>query len=229
MAHIFYKRVSTKQNQTTARQLINTGITPDFVYEDKMSGKNLDRPEYQRMMNNVKEGDTVHFHSLDRAVRSMKGLLTLVEDFKAKGVKVVFHKENINLDGNANSPMDNLLLNLLGAIAEFERQLINERVKEGVAVAKENGVKFGAANPKYNAKQRDTKNEAVRLAAKNKWEPKRKDMEGILAFMTSNKVKRTYANIAKSFEQFGLTNASGLVKWTPSQAQRAMEILGIGR
>lgn len=87
-----YKRVSTT-DQNTERQLLN--IACDRAYIEKISGKNTDRPELQAMLLNIRAGDVVNVHSMDRLARNTKDLLNLVEEITAKGAKIVFHKENL--------------------------------------------------------------------------------------------------------------------------------------
>jgi DNA invertase Pin-like site-specific DNA recombinase len=130
---IGYKRVSTL-DQSTARQL--DGVELDRVFEDKLSGKDMNRPQLVAMLKHVREGDTVVAHSLDRLGRNLVDLRKLVTDLTGRGVRVQFLKENLIFTGE-DSPMSNLLLNMMGAFAEFERALIRERQREGIALAKE--------------------------------------------------------------------------------------------
>ena len=141
--NIAYKRVSTI-DQTTARQLAETGIVFDRVFEDKSSGKNSDRPELKKMLETIRAGDSIYVHSIDRLARNVKDLKEIVEEIKSKGASIRFVKENLffSPDG-AQDPMSNLMFHMLGAFAEFERQLILERQKEGIAKAKERGVYAG--------------------------------------------------------------------------------------
>lgn len=144
---IAYKRVSTAE-QNTARQLEGEGPF-DKVFEDKASGKNLERPAFEALMNHVREGDTVFVHSMDRLARNLGDLLKTVEGFNAKGVVVRFVKENLAFEpGNEANPMGKLTLSLLGAFAEFERALIRERQREGIAIAKAKGGVFKGGNNK---------------------------------------------------------------------------------
>jgi DNA invertase Pin-like site-specific DNA recombinase len=143
---IGYKRVSTL-DQTTARQL--DGIELDRVFEDRLSGKDMNRPRLAAMVKHVREGDTVIVHSLDRLGRNLGDLRKLVTDLTNRGVKVQFLKENLIFTGE-DSPMSNLLLNMMGAFAEFERALIRERQREGIAIAKKAGA-FKGRKPKFDA------------------------------------------------------------------------------
>lgn len=132
---IGYKRVSTI-DQNTARQL--DGIPLDKCYEDKASGKDTHRPQLQAALEYCREGDTLCVHSMDRLARNMVALRGIVDDLTARGVVVEFVKENLRFVGE-DSPMSILLLSLLGAVAEFERALIRERQREGIALAKAAG------------------------------------------------------------------------------------------
>lgn len=133
---IGYVRVSSV-GQNTERQL--DGVKLDRVFEDKASGKSVDRPELAALLSHVREGDTVVCHSMDRLARNTVSLLTIVKDLTDRGVRVEFVKENLTFTGE-DSAMSNLLLTMLGAVAEFERSLIRERQLEGIAVAKAKGV-----------------------------------------------------------------------------------------
>lgn len=141
MANVAYIRVSSV-DQNTDRQL--DGVQVDKTFTDKVSGATIDRPQLQTMLEYVREGDTIHVHSIDRLARSLADLLKLVEELNARGVHVRFHKENLEFTGE-NSPMQKLMLSMMGSFAEFERSMIKERQREGIAKAKENGVYKGRA------------------------------------------------------------------------------------
>jgi DNA invertase Pin-like site-specific DNA recombinase len=139
MANIGYIRVSTA-DQNTDRQL--DGITLDKRFEDKLSGSTTDRPQLLAMIEWVREGDVVHVHSIDRLARSMSDLLKIVADLNDKRVAVRFHKEDMTFTGE-DSPMQKLMLNMMGSFAQFEREVMKERQREGIAKAKEKGVYKG--------------------------------------------------------------------------------------
>jgi len=134
-----YKRVSTLL-QNTDRQL--DGEEFGKVFEDKVSGKDTNRPALQEAIQFVRDGDVFVVHSMDRLARNLDDLRRIVKDLTGKGVKVHFVKENLIFTGD-DTPMAELLLNLLGAVAQFERSLINERQREGVQIAKANGAYKG--------------------------------------------------------------------------------------
>lgn len=133
--NVGYIRVSTVI-QNTARQLDVLAL--DKVFEDRASGKNTDRPQLTACLSHLREGDTLHVHSMDRLCRNLDDLRRIVKDLTGRGVKVKFYKEGLTFTGE-DSPMSNLLLSMLGAVAEFERSIILERQREGIAIAKSEG------------------------------------------------------------------------------------------
>lgn len=140
-AKVGYIRVSTV-DQNTSRQLADLKI--DKVFEDKASAKTTDRPQLQEMMEYVRDGDHLYIHSMDRLARNLADLLHLVSEITGKGVTIHFVKENLNFSpGESAAPMAKLMLSMLGAFAEFERSLILERQREGIALAKARGAYKG--------------------------------------------------------------------------------------
>jgi DNA invertase Pin-like site-specific DNA recombinase len=134
-----YIRVSSL-DQNTERQL--EGVKLDKVFTDKASGKDTARPQLQAALEYLREGDLLLVHSMDRLARSVDDLRRLVLDLTKKGVHIQFVKENLTFTGE-DSAMSNLLLSLLGAVAEFERSMIRERQREGIELAKKKGVYKG--------------------------------------------------------------------------------------
>jgi DNA invertase Pin-like site-specific DNA recombinase len=140
---IGYVRVSTV-DQNTERQL--AGETLDMVFTDKASGKSIEgRPQLQALLKHVRRGDEVVVHSFDRLARNLRELNALVEDLTSRGVTVTFVKNNMTFDGlkkdgtaKKNSHAM-LMLSIMGAVAEFERDMIQERQREGIAIAKAAG------------------------------------------------------------------------------------------
>ena len=130
-----YVRVSSVE-QNTGRQL--EGIEVDRIFVDRASGKNTDRPKFQEMLNYVREGDRVIVHSMDRFARSLKDLVTEVDKLVKRGIAIQFVKENITFTAES-TPMDNLMLQMMGAFAQFEREIILERQKEGIKLASAQG------------------------------------------------------------------------------------------
>jgi DNA invertase Pin-like site-specific DNA recombinase len=133
--NVAYIRVSTLI-QNTARQL--DGVVLDKVFEDKLSGKDVLRPQLTACLAHLREGDILHVHSMDRLCRNVDDLRRIVKELTSRGVVVRFHKEGLSFTGE-DSPMSNLLLSMLGAVAEFERSIILERQREGIQIAKGEG------------------------------------------------------------------------------------------
>ena len=136
---IGYVRVSTF-DQNVDRQL--DGQSLDRIFTDKASGKDINRPELDAMLAFAREGDTVVVHSMDRLARNLDDLRKLVQSLTKRGVRIEFVKESLAFSGE-DSPMANLMLSVMGAFAEFERALIRERQREGIAVARQRGAYRG--------------------------------------------------------------------------------------
>lgn len=134
-----YVRVSSV-DQNTVRQL--DGVQVERVFTDKASGKDAERPKLEELIAFVREGDTVLVHSMDRLARNLDDLRRLVRVLTGKGVRMEFVKESLAFTGE-DSPMATLLLSVMGAFAEFERALILERQREGIAAAKTRGAYTG--------------------------------------------------------------------------------------
>ena len=134
-----YTRVSSFE-QNASRQLENQKI--EKLFADVVSGKNTERPQLQALLEFVREGDVVLVHSMDRLARNLDDLRLLVKTLTNKGIHIQFIQENIVFTGE-DSPMSQLLLSVMGAFAEFERALIKERQREGIALAKKRGVYKG--------------------------------------------------------------------------------------
>lgn len=114
------------------------------IFMDKISVKNTDRPELQKMLSFIREGDVLIVHSLDRLARNLADLLTMVQDFTSRGVSITFLNERLSFEsGKDASPTSKLMLSMIGAFAEFERSMIKRRQQEGIALAKERGVYTG--------------------------------------------------------------------------------------
>lgn len=135
MSNIGYIRVSTT-HQSTDRQL--AGVELDRVYEEKVSGKSMEREQLALMMDYAREGDVIHCHELSRLGRNTKDLLDIIETLKGKGVRVKFHKEGITVGGDQDA-IGNLMLTVLSGVAQMERELMLERQAEGLAAAKAKG------------------------------------------------------------------------------------------
>jgi DNA invertase Pin-like site-specific DNA recombinase len=134
-----YIRVSTLDQQA-GRQL--EGIERDRTFVDHASGKDTKRPQLEQMLSFVRSGDTVIVHSMDRLARNLDDLRRIVQTLTQKGVRIEFVKEHLTFTGE-DSPMSSLMLSVMGAFAEFERSLIKERQREGIALAKKSGAYRG--------------------------------------------------------------------------------------
>ena len=134
-----YIRVSSF-DQNPQRQLDDVAV--DRVFTDKASGKDVRRPELENLLGFVREGDALVVHSMDRLARNLDDLRRLVQQLTGRGVRIEFVKEHLTFTGEA-SPMANLMLSVMGAFAEFERALLRERQREGIALAKKRGAYRG--------------------------------------------------------------------------------------
>jgi DNA invertase Pin-like site-specific DNA recombinase len=135
-----YIRVSTL-DQSTQRQL--EGIPLDRVFTDKASGKDTNRPQLQAALSHLRAGDTLIVHSMDRLARNVEDMLRLVKELNNKGISVEFVKDNLEFTAGTDDPRSTLMFTMLSAFAQFERALIKERQREGIALAKANGVYKG--------------------------------------------------------------------------------------
>lgn len=130
-----YVRISTKEQNTARQDELMRQLDVEKVYTDKMSGKNTERPELQKMLDFVREGDTVTVESISRFARNTRDLLDLTATLDAKGVQFISRKENID----TSTPAGKFMLAVFGALAELERDNIRERQAEGIAIAKADG------------------------------------------------------------------------------------------
>ncbi len=134
-----YIRISTAEQNTARQEALMNSLDVDKVYIDKMSGKNMDRPELKKMLSFVRDGDTVIVESISRFARNTRDLLELVEQLTNKRVEFVSKKEAID----TTTPTGKFMLTIFGAVAELEREYILQRQREGIAIAKEQGVYKG--------------------------------------------------------------------------------------
>ena len=134
-----YCRVSSI-DQNLDRQLVamqEQGV--EKVFQEKVSGKNTERPELKKMIEYVREGDVVYIESYSRLSRSLMDLLNLVNTLHEKNVAIVSLKENLD----TTTPTGRLILNFIASLVQYERECILERQKEGIAIAKEKGLYKG--------------------------------------------------------------------------------------
>lgn len=148
MTHLAYLRVSTAdQNEARQREaILAAGVAIASTHEwfiDKASGGSTDRPELDRLRQYARAGDVVVVHSIDRLARSLSDLEALVTEFNKKRVTLRFLKEAQTYSPDAHDPMADLMRQVMGAFAQFERAMIRERQREGIAAAKDRGVYKG--------------------------------------------------------------------------------------
>lgn len=135
MANLGYVRVSTvEQNDERQKEALKK-YNIDKWFEEKVSGKDTKREKLQAMLDYCREGDTIYVHDFSRLARSTKDLLSLVEFLKEKNVHLVSNKENLD----SSTATGKLMLTMIAAIAEFERENLLERQREGIAIAKRKG------------------------------------------------------------------------------------------
>ncbi len=147
---IGYIRVSTL-DQNAERQL--DGIHLDKVFTDKASGKDINRPQLQAALNHIRAGDVLVVHSMDRLARNVEDMLRLVREMNDRGVSVEFIKENMSFNAGGDDPRSILMFTMLSAFAQFERSLIRERQREGIALAKAKGTVYKGRKPALNAER----------------------------------------------------------------------------
>ena len=136
-----YIRVSTEEQneERQTRALIERGVETDGLFIDKKSGKNTEREQLKALLSYCRKGDTVITESISRIARNTKDLLSIVDTLQQKGVHFVSLKESID----TSTPQGKFMLTVFGAMAELERENILERQREGISIAKENGLYKG--------------------------------------------------------------------------------------
>ena len=139
MAKIAYVRVSTIEQNTDRQEVALQQIGIDKYFTEKVSGKNANRPELKKMLEYIREGDSLYIESISRLARSTKDLLNIVAQLKQKGVELVSLKENID----TSTPQGKFMLTVFGALAELERENTLQRQREGIEVAKAQGKHLG--------------------------------------------------------------------------------------
>lgn len=139
MSKIGYIRVSTIDQNTDRQEIALSEIGMDKIFVEKVSGKNMNRPELKKMLEYVREEDTLYIESISRLARSTQDLLSIVQQLQDKGVGLVSLKENID----TATPQGRFVLTIFAALAELDRENILQRQKEGIAAARMKGKKFG--------------------------------------------------------------------------------------
>jgi DNA invertase Pin-like site-specific DNA recombinase len=140
---IGYIRVSTREQSTGRQDDGMESIKLDKIFKEKVSAKTRERPQLRLCIDYAREGDTLYIYSIDRLARSLGDLESIIQELVTKGVTVQFIKENQTYSRDNSNPFNKVLLQILGAFAEFERNIMLERQAEGIAHAKANGTKSG--------------------------------------------------------------------------------------
>ena len=161
-----YVRVSTL-DQNTQRQL--EGVSLDKIFTDKVSGRDTNRPQLRAALNHVRAGDILIVHSMDRLARNVEDMLRLVRELNGKDVSVEFVKENMVFTAGSDDPRSVLMFTMLSAFSQFERALIKERQREGIALAKAKGNVYKGRKPALSSdKAAELRKQALQGANKSR-------------------------------------------------------------
>lgn len=155
-----YRRVSTIDQNLERQDLGEV----ERVFEEKVSGKNTDRAALQEMIAFVREGDEVIVFSIDRLARDLRDLQSIIQTLNDKGVSITFLSERLTFTGDTDDAFSRLQLQLMGAFAEFERNIIRKRQAEGIAKAKARGVYRGRKKTVDEAKIVELKQQGKRVS-----------------------------------------------------------------
>ena len=188
MANIAYIRVSTKE-QNTGRQhedFTAKGIVLNKVFEEKLSGKNTDRPQLQAMLAYLREGDTLYVESFSRLARSTRDLLNIINTLTEKGVSFVSLKENVD----TTTSQGKFMLTVFAGLYELERDNILERQREGIDLALKEGRPYG--RPSATLSSTFSKNYQL-------W--KQGELKAVDFMKLENIPKRTFYKLVKRYEQ----------------------------
>lgn len=180
---IGYIRVSTQEQNTIRQEVLMESLGVEAVYIDHVSGKNMNRPELQRMLQYVRKGDTVIVESISRFARNTKDLLELIEQLTAKEVEFISQKESID----TATPAGKFMLTIFAAVAELEREYILQRQREGIAEAKKQG--------KYQGRKAKVHPDAEKVI--KKWN--RKEMTAVAAMQTLGVSKTTFYRMISAY------------------------------
>jgi DNA invertase Pin-like site-specific DNA recombinase len=158
MAIIGYRRVSTIDQNLDRQDLGQV----DKTFEEKLSGKSAaDRPALQEMIQYVRDGDIVVVYSIDRLARDLRDLQDVIQTLNDKGVAITFLSERLTFSSDADDAFAKLQLQMMGAFAEFERNIIRKRQAEGIAKAKAKGIYKGGQKMIDRGKVRQLKDEGL--------------------------------------------------------------------
>ncbi|MDR0744370.1 MAG: recombinase family protein [Holosporales bacterium] len=143
---IGYARVSTPDQNLDVQLEALQGYGCELIFSEKYTGTVFERTELDKCLNKLRKGDTLVFYKLDRLGRSLREILKLLDRLKSEEIDFISIRDNISTTG----PYAELMTNILGAFAQFERDIIVERTSTGRHLAKEKGVKFGRKEGKVN-------------------------------------------------------------------------------
>lgn len=215
MRNISYQRVSTEA-QETERQFVNCPIKFHRVFEDKLSGKNTNRPQLQACLSYLEQGDTLHIWEVSRLGRNLDDLRSIVFSLLKRKISVKFHKEGLEFSGDESDGMkfavSKMMLNMLGSAGEFERSMIIERIKDGIANAKNKGVKFGRASDNYKVSDKVIKHEK-RISTVHR-KASITQSEKLKTILTLSQGKASLSSLAKDMERLQVEKVNGGCKWT---------------
>jgi len=186
-----YVRVSTIEQNTARQEVLMQELGVDKIFIDKTSGKTIDRFELKKLIDYVREGDTVIVESISRFARNTRELLYMVSILKEKKVEFVSKKENID----TATPAGKFMLTVFGAIAELERDYLLQRQAEGIAIAKQNG--------KYKGRKKIVVDKEKFEAIYNTW--KSGEITAVKAMTRLNLSKKTFYRRVKEYEGLNLT------------------------
>lgn len=181
-----YIRVSTVEQNLGRQEEIMKDFKVEKIFQDKVSGKNTDRGGLKAMIEFVREGDTIYIESFSRLARSTKDLLHLVEELKKKQVGLVSHKESLD----TSTPTGKLMLTVIGAINEFERECMLERQREGIAIAVKQGKYKGRKKIEFPLEWEKVYNQY-----------KTREITGTRAMEILELKRNTFYNLIKEYEE----------------------------
>ena len=185
MNKVAYIRVSSKDQNSGRQHQVLEPYKIDRFFEEKVSGKDMNRPELKRLLDWVREGDTLYVESFSRLARNMLDLLKIVDALTQKKVGFISLKESID----TTTPAGRLQLGVFAAIYQFERECSKERQREGIDLALAEGRAYG--RPKIDIDQ-------AFIAAYQKW--RKKEVTAVEAMKMAGMKKNTWYNRVKEYE-----------------------------
>lgn len=225
MADICYKRVSTEL-QETDRQFAQTTINFVRIYEDKLSGKNTNRPQLTACLDSLQRGDTLHIWEVSRLGRNLDDVRKIVFSLMDQGVNVKFHKEGLEFTSDDRDGMkyavSKMMLNMLGSTAEFELSMIANRRQEGIEEAKRKGIKFGRANPKYKQQSKAVKSHQTKVSQQC-LKASQKQADSLKTILKLTQGKTTLSAVCRGMERLGVVTVKGNSKWNPQQIKNLIK------